>query len=242
MQGIEIYNALSKPPKDALREIKGGDIKGFTDINPQWRYKAMTEVFGLVGIGWKYEIQKLWTEQGAKDETLCFAQVAVYVRNQETKEWSDPIVGIGGSKLINAFSTGQKSNDEGFKMAVTDAFSTSLKMLGVAAEIYAGHWDGSKYADQNTQSCRVPTNKPVSQPKAPSLPGGADTEEEHKELINLMFARRTNGDLYFADDEREMFSDMRQHKTAQELIAYIRKQLDGKKNCEPELAVAVPIF
>lgn len=240
MQGIEIYKALSKPPKDALREIKGGDIKGFTDINPQWRYKAMTEVFGLVGIGWKYEIQKLWTEPGAKDETLCFAQVAVYVRNQETKEWSDPIVGIGGSKLINAFSNGQKSNDEGYKMAVTDAFSTSLKMIGVAADIYAGHWDGTKY------KAEVPTPTQIAQPKqeAPAgktLPGGPDTAEEHKELLCLMFARKENGELIFADDEREMFSDMRQVKTAQELIAYISKQLEVKKSCEPEHAV-VPIF
>lgn len=239
MQGIEIYNALSKPPKDALREIKGGDIKGFTDINPQWRYKAMTEVFGLVGIGWKYEIQKLWTEQGAKDETLCFAQVAVYVRNQETKEWSDPIVGIGGSKLINAFSNGQKSNDEGYKMAVTDAFSTSLKMIGVAADIYAGHWDGTKYkAEAPTPKIAQPKQDP---PAEKTLPGGADTPEEHKALVNLMFARKENGDLIFADDEREMFSDMRQHKTAKELIDYITKQLEIKRNCEPQLAVG-PIF
>ena len=61
----------------------------------------MTEKFGLVGIGWKYEIQKLWTEKGAKDEVLAFAQVAVFIRNADTKEWSDPIVGIGGSKLVN---------------------------------------------------------------------------------------------------------------------------------------------
>lgn len=239
MQGIEIYKALSKPPKDALREIKGGDIKGFTDINPQWRYKAMTEVFGLVGIGWKYEIQKLWTEPGAKDETLCFAQVAVYVRNQETKEWSDPIVGIGGSKLINAFSNGQKSNDEGYKMAVTDAFSTSLKMIGVAADIYAGLWDGTKYkAEAPTPKITQPKQEP---PAEKTLPGGPDTTEEHKALVNLMFARKENGDLIFADDERDMFSDMRQQKTAQELIAYITKQLEVKKSCEPQLA-AVPIF
>jgi len=31
-------------------------------------------------------------------------------------------------------------------MAVTDALSVALKMLGVAADIYLGRWDGSKYA------------------------------------------------------------------------------------------------
>lgn len=147
MNAMEIYKKLSQPPVTALKTITAGNIKGFTDINPQWRYEAMTETFGLVGIGWKYEVQKLWTEQGANNETLAFAQVAVYVRDPESKEWSDAIVGIGGSKLTNAFSKGLQSNDEGYKMAVTDAFSTSLKMIGVAADIYAGRWDGSKYKE-----------------------------------------------------------------------------------------------
>ena len=77
MNGIEIYESLARPPKNALREILAGKLKGKTDINPQWRYKAMTEKFGLVGLGWKYEVQKLWLEQGAGAEKLAFAQVAV---------------------------------------------------------------------------------------------------------------------------------------------------------------------
>lgn len=143
---IKIYDSLSQPPAEALKTITAGNLKGKSDINPQWRYEAMTKTFGLVGIGWKYEVQKLWTEAGAKGEVLAFAQVAVYVRDPETKEWSEPIIGVGGSKLINAFNAGVQSNDEGYKMAVTDAFSTSLKMLGVAADVYAGRWDGSKYS------------------------------------------------------------------------------------------------
>ena len=59
MTAIEIYRSLSQPPATALRQITAGNLKGKTDINPQWRYEAMTEKFGLVGIGWKYEIQKL---------------------------------------------------------------------------------------------------------------------------------------------------------------------------------------
>ena len=170
----EIYNKLRQPPKWALREIRDGDLKGKTDINPQWRYEAMTEVFGLVGIGWKYEIQKLWTEPGGKDEVLAFAQVAVYVRDPETKGWSDAIVGIGGSKLVNNFNkAGIKNNDEGYKMAVTDAFSTALKMLGVAADIYAGKWDGSKYREAfnkametlgSTERIPEPAAKPAAAP------------------------------------------------------------------------------
>lgn len=146
---IEIYNELSQPPKEALREIKGGKLNGKTNINPQWRYKAMTEAFGLAGIGWKYEVQKLWTEPGAGSEKLAFAQVAVYIKDGD--EWSEPIVGIGGSKLVTIEKGAPVSNDEGYKMAVTDAFSTALKMIGVAAAIYMDLWDGNKYRDEPEQ-------------------------------------------------------------------------------------------
>ena len=58
------WEILARPPKSALKQIKGGRLSGMTDINPQWRYKAMTDVFGQCGNGWKYEIQRTWTEQG----------------------------------------------------------------------------------------------------------------------------------------------------------------------------------
>lgn len=147
---IEIYKSLSQPPKDALKQITGGKLSGKTDINPQWRYEVMTEKFGLVGIGWKYEIQKLWIEQGSGSEKLAFAQVAVFVKIDD--KWSEPIVGIGGSKLVQIEKGQAVSNDEGYKMAVTDAFSTALKMIGVAADIYAGRWDGSKYKESEANS------------------------------------------------------------------------------------------
>lgn len=211
---LEIYEALSRPPKDALREIQEGTLKGKTDINPQWRYKAMTETFGLVGLGWKYEILDLWHEPGAGNEVLCFAKVAVFVRDPETKEWSDPIVGVGGSKLINDFNRGPKSNDEGYKMAVTDAFSTSLKMLGVAADIYAGRWDGSKYKDQ--EEAPEEPNK-----KAPAPAGGPDTEEERKQIKELLDTKYPDGTPMF-EDVRPQMKKWRSEKTAAQVIESLK--------------------
>lgn len=213
---LEIYEALSRPPKDALREIQEGTLKGKTDINPQWRYKAMTETFGLVGLGWKYEILDLWHEPGAGNEVLCFAKVAVFVRDPETKEWSDPIVGVGGSKLINDFNRGPKSNDEGYKMAVTDAFSTSLKMLGVAADIYAGRWDGSKYKDQGEAPAE---NKTANKEATPA--GGPDTEEERKQIKELLDTKYPDGTPMF-EDVRPQMKKWRIEKTAAQVIESLK--------------------
>lgn len=218
MNALETYRSLSQPPKNALRQIEEGTLKGKTDINPQWRYEAMTETFGLVGIGWKYEVQKLWTEKGAGNEVLAFAQVAVYVRDQETKEWSDAIVGIGGSKLINDFSKGPKSNDEGYKMAVTDAFSTSLKMLGVAADIYAGRWDGSKYRD-----CQDETPKPKAQEAGPA--GGPDTPEQKKRINDLLATKYPEGNKMFSATDCKNISGLRKEKTADELIKLLHTEI-----------------
>lgn len=214
MEALTIYKKLSQPPKTALRQIQAGDLKGKTDINPQWRYEAMTEQFGLVGIGWKYEVQKLWTEPGANGEVLAFAQVAVYVRDPDTKEWSDAIVGIGGSKLINKFSAGPKSNDEGYKMAVTDAFSTSLKMIGVAADIYAGRWDGSKYAED--QSAKATEEK-----KGPA--GGPDTPEQKKRIQELLATKSPSGKEIFAE-VRPKVGKWRMERTADQVIKYLEEE------------------
>lgn len=242
MTAIEIYKSLSQPPATALRQITAGNLKGKTDINPQWRYEAMTEKFGLVGIGWKYEIQKLWTEKGAKDEVLAFAQVAVFIRNADTKEWSDPIVGIGGSKLVNAFNAGLQSNDEGYKMAVTDAFSTSLKMLGVAADIYAGRWDGSKYKNtpqeqpqsNNTSHSPNRSSQPQQQrqatPQTPQMKGGPDTQEE-RELINELLGKQfSDGSLVFSKEECAKVGKWRQTRTAKQVIDYLSELYIERKN------------
>lgn len=228
---ISIYESLARPPKDALKEIVGGKLKGMTDINPQWRYKVMTEKFGLIGVGWKYEVQKLWTEQGAGNEVLAFAQVAVFVKDGES--WSEPIVGIGGSKLVALEKERPVSNDEGYKMAVTDAFSTALKMLGVAADIYAGRWDGSKYRDTpdqlppKAQAVKDTFNGKVVEPKqqpaklAFEPKGGETTPAEKEAIAKLLSSKDLTGKPLFSKDEMKAYSDMRKDKTASELIDII---------------------
>lgn len=239
-EAIKIYESLSRPPKDALRQIEAGKLKGKTDINPQWRYKAMTEKFGLVGCGWKYEVQKLWTEQGAGAEKLAFAQVAVYIKDGDT--WSDPIEGIGGSRLVQLEKGSAVSNDEGYKMAVTDAFSTALKMLGVAADIYAGRWDGSKYKEDMpapVEALKKAFNGEVVQPKkqpaklAFEPKGGETTAEEKREIGNLLESKYAYGEPIFSREEMKAYSDSRKYYTAREVIEHIKAELQKRLTPPP---------
>ncbi len=120
----------------------------------------MTELFGPVGKGWKYEIDKLWTEPGSDSQVCAFALVSVCFLDEGT--WSEPVQGIGGSMLVEKERSGLHTSDEAYKMATTDALSVALKALGVAAEVYLGNCDGSKYSGPAPQNS-APNN---AQPNA----------------------------------------------------------------------------
>jgi len=142
----EKWDAVKTPPPDALKKIKGGRLSGMTDIKPQWRYQAMTETYGLCGMGWKYELIKTWTEDGSDDQVVAFAEIELFIKIGEV--WSEAIPGTGGSMMVAKESSGLHTNDECFKMAMTDALSVAMAKIGVASDIYMGLWDGSKYRDK----------------------------------------------------------------------------------------------
>jgi len=140
---MEIYNKLKTPPQDVLKKIEGGRLKGKFDISPQWRIEILTEVFGAIGFGWKYEITEIAYPEGSDGQTACMVQINLYVKHNNV--WSDAIPGQGGSMFIQKERDGLYTNDEAEKMAVTDAIGVAAKQLGVAADVYRGFFD-TKYA------------------------------------------------------------------------------------------------
>lgn len=133
---MKIYEALATPPNDAVKTIGAGKLKGFSDINPQWRYEALTNLFGPCGIGWKYTIDDVQEKEVSTGELMVFVKVSLYIKDKEN--WSAPIPAYGGDYLIKRDKNGIHGNDEAMKMAVTDALGTACKMIGVAADIYRG--------------------------------------------------------------------------------------------------------
>ena len=142
MNNLDIYNRFRAVPAEAQKTIKGGKLNGFTDINPMWRIKMLTEGFGPCGFGWYIESEEHWTEQ-IGNEVGIFCRVALKVKHPENGEWSMPIVGIGGSKLVGK-GKGYGMDDEAYKMAFTDAISVACKNLGMAADVYYAN-DRTKY-------------------------------------------------------------------------------------------------
>lgn len=142
MDNLTIYNRVREAPKEALRPIQAGRLKGKTDINPMWRIKALTELFGPSGIGWYVEVLEKRERDCPSGEVMCFVDIALYVKDGEG--FSKPIYGTGGHKLVAKESSGLYANDEGWKMAYTDAISVACKALGLAADVYWAE-DKTKY-------------------------------------------------------------------------------------------------
>ena len=159
---LELYNKVRTVPPKAQKAITGGRLKGMTDINPMWRIKTLTEQFGPCGIGWKYEICKQWTEPAANNEVCAFSIINLYVKVGE--KWSEPIPGTGGSALIAKETAGLHTNDECYKMALTDALSVACKALGFGADVYFEK-DSTKYDRPQTAEKPAPTTSKPAQTK-----------------------------------------------------------------------------
>lgn len=134
MENMKYYEQLRKVPDEAKKQITAGRLKGMTDINPMWRIKRLTEIFGPCGIGWYPEIIDTWLDHGANGEISANMKIFLYVK--EGENWSKGIPGIGGSKFVAKETAGLYTDDEAYKKAFTDAISVAAKLLGVAADVY----------------------------------------------------------------------------------------------------------
>lgn len=161
MDNMEIWGKLQNTPKEAQKPIDAGRLKGFTDINPMWRLKALTELFGPCGLGWKYTVKEKRIETGANGEQKAFMEINLSYKMGG--EWSEPIPGLGGAAFVSKEKAGMYTNDECFKMALSDAIGTACKALGMSADIFFAK-DRSKYtspAEQPEQKKQEPQKKAI---------------------------------------------------------------------------------
>lgn len=168
MNNLKRWEQFRSVPKEAQKAIGGGRLKGMTDINPMWRLKILTEVYGECGIGWRYDIIKKELVDGANGEVAAFVDILLYTKDEDI--WSEPIPGTGGSMYIAKESAGLRTNDEAFKMALTDALSVACKAKGIGADIY---WQGGTKYSEYDQGAELSANIEKA------------TEREVLELIEL---------------------------------------------------------
>ncbi len=151
MDNMKLYELGRVVPDNAKKPINAGRLKGMTDINPMWRIKRLTEMFGPCGVGWWYEITD---KQIVFDETTnqkaAFVDILLYFVDPDSGHTCHGIPGTGGASFVAQESKGAYMSDECFKMALTDAISVAAKALGIGADVYFDK-DRTKYNAQEEQ-------------------------------------------------------------------------------------------
>ena len=164
MEKMDIYSKGRAVPDKAKRPIQAGRLKGKTDINPMWRIKVLTEMFGPCGVGWRYEITDQWiVPAGDQGQVAAFCNINLYYKIDIDGEWSAPVPGTGGNMFVAQESKGLYVNDECYKSALTDAISVACKALGIGADVYWNE-DSTKYTN--------PVKERSGQEQQPSTAGG----------------------------------------------------------------------
>lgn len=157
MDNLHFYNMGREVPSEAKKTIGAGRLKGMTDINPMWRIKRLTEMFGPCGVGWWYEITD---KQIVCDETTnqkaAFVDIMLFYKDPESGKDSHGIPGTGGSSFVAQERNGAYLSDECFKMALTDAISVAAKALGIGADVYFDK-DRTKYSGQEETQIKMET-------------------------------------------------------------------------------------
>ena len=200
---LSIYERVRSVPTEAKKAIEAGRLKGKSDINPMWRIKKLTEVFGPVGFGWYTEVIKTWTEVDENSDVAVFVDINLYVKKDG--EWSKPIYGNGGNKLISherKYENGVQVmvpylDDDAYKKAYTDAISVAAKALGVGADVYYEK-DVTKYDTAQSQSdtvqaqvagTPVPEVKPTLSPSVKTWKQAIAFTASQKDSIENLSAR-----------------------------------------------------
>lgn len=150
MGNLDFYNAGRSVPPEAQKSFNNGKFSG-TDINPMWRIKKLTELFGPAGVGWYVDdVTERCEIHG--ETSISIVNLNLYIK--VNGEWSKPIYGTGGNILLRKGA----ASDEGYKMAYTDALSVACKALGIGADVYFEK-DKTKYTDANTEPETPPVAK-----------------------------------------------------------------------------------
>lgn len=199
MENLELYNKVREVPQDAKKTISAGRIKGFTDINPMWRIKCLTEQFGPCGIGWYYKTVEKWTET-VGDETCAFVMIELYVLYDD--KWSQPISGTGGSRLATNERSGVYVSDECYKMATTDALSVACKNLGIGADVY---WkEGKTKYDQTGSASNELSNTDISALRSYMKTNGLDEKKVLEKYRLTSISQLTIGNVKAITDPKNL--------------------------------------
>ena len=141
---MKIWETLSKTNPEFTKPLPGYGGKTLTTIDPMYQIQMMTDLFGPVGLGWKYKVDYKYIDG------LVFAEVTIKYFTNEWHEYG-PVCSVQ-----NLSKSNNKLDDEAPKKAMTDAMTKAFSHLGMSADVFLGKFDDSKYVEQMKQEFSQP--------------------------------------------------------------------------------------
>ena len=164
MSNLEIWDRFADIDPSYTKPITGKQYKG-TSPNPQYVIKCLTEVFGPVGVGFGWDVEREeFTPIG--DEILHWCRIRFWHTDR-----ANGFSSYGQTKALMKTRNGFMTDEDAPKKSLTDAIVKSASHVGIAANIFLGRWDDSKYVDAVREEYRAKEAQNVSATNAPQTVG-----------------------------------------------------------------------
>lgn len=139
---LSIWNRFDDIDPKFTNGITGKSYKG-TSPNPQYVIRCLTEIFGPVGQGFGWRVlAEDFTPLG--QEVLHWCRIEFWHTDR-----ANTFESYGQTKAAYGTSSGKYMVDEDApKKSLTDAIVKAASHVGIAANIFLGRWDDSKYVSE----------------------------------------------------------------------------------------------
>lgn len=161
------------------KPITGKDYSG-TSPNPQYVIRCLTEIFGPVGegFGWRVLADGF---QPFGDTSLHWCRIEFWHTDR-----ANTFEAYGQTKASYVTSTGKHRVDEDApKKSLTDAITKAASHIGIAANIFLGRWDDSKYVDAVRAEYRAEEREQVN-PFAARVPVALAAISKQADMSSLV--------------------------------------------------------
>ena len=174
---MEIWNSVCTTDPQFTKSFQRGTTH-LTDINPAYRLRRLTELFGPAGKEWGWTLHERWREEW-NGVQCAFVMLSIWYIDDDGNRCETPPQ-VGGTVAGDY-------PDEIWKMSITDAVGKCCMSLGISADVYLGVFDG-KYR-QSAPAQRPPVSPPPTRtPPAYTTPSTKTPPVHHDPLSSMQAA------------------------------------------------------
>jgi hypothetical protein len=135
---LELWSAHADIPPSETKPITGKAYKG-TSPKPHYIMYCLTDMFGPVGVGFGWDVvAEEFLPIG--EEVLHWCRIKFWHTDR-----ANTFDSYGQTKALMKTRNGLMLDEDAPKKSLTDAIVKAASQVGVAANIFLGRWDDSRY-------------------------------------------------------------------------------------------------